>query len=224
MDTPKPPDASDPLSQPTRARLFDLLGSLKRAASTEELAELAAIHPNSVRLHLGRLSAAGLVERLLVPGARGRPHHEWRISPGARPAGAKPQAYEDLARWLAQLLADGRSEADEIEAAAEKIGRDLAPDRRSEGTAGGFETALAALGFQPRTRARGGRVVFRLGNCPYRAAVGKRQPVVCTLHRGLARGMIEALDPEARMTGFVAKDPRQAGCVIEIELPDAEAG
>ena len=76
---------------------------------------------------------------------------------------------------------------------------------------------LTALGFAPqRERARDGEVAFRLGNCPYRQAVRANQPVVCELHRGLTRGLLDRLQPSARLTGFVAHDPDQAGCLIEI--------
>jgi len=78
--------------------------------------------------------------------------------------------------------------------------------------------ALTALGFAPqRQRARTGRVVFRLGNCPYREAVRENQPVVCALHRGLTRGLLDQLNPAARLADFVPKDPDRAGCLIEVE-------
>src|SRR5690349_9325785 len=61
MDVPSP--AQDALAQPTRARLFALLGSLHRPAPTEELAERVGLHPNGVRVHLERLAEDGLVTR-----------------------------------------------------------------------------------------------------------------------------------------------------------------
>ena len=78
--------------------------------------------------------------------------------------------------------------------------------------------ALTALGFAPqRQPAKAGRVVFRLGNCPYRGAVRENQPVVCALHHGLTRGLLDQLDPTVRLTSFVPKDPERAGCLIEVE-------
>jgi len=77
---------------------------------------------------------------------------------------------------------------------------------------------LTALGFAPQ-REPGvmGRVVYRLGNCPYREAVRENQPVVCTLHRGLTRGLLDELEPSALLTKFVPEDPDRAGCLIEVE-------
>jgi predicted ArsR family transcriptional regulator len=77
---------------------------------------------------------------------------------------------------------------------------------------------LTALGFAPqRERREAGRVGFRLGNCPYREAVHENQPVVCALHRGLTLGLLDVLQPVARLTRFVAEDPDVAGCLIEVE-------
>jgi hypothetical protein len=61
-------------------------------------------------------------------------------------------------------------------------------------------------------------VRYVLGNCPYREAVAQNQPVICTLHRGITRGMLDRLDGTARLADFVAKDPYSAGCVIDVTL------
>ena len=77
---------------------------------------------------------------------------------------------------------------------------------------------LTALGFAPRRgRAKPGHVLFRLGSCPYREAVRENQAVVCALHEGLTRGLLDVLEPSARLTRFVPEDPERAGCVIELK-------
>ncbi len=77
---------------------------------------------------------------------------------------------------------------------------------------------LTALGFAPqREPSEPGRVVYRLGNCPYREAVRENQQVVCTLHRGLTRGVLDELEPSALLTKFIPEDPDRAGCLIEVE-------
>jgi predicted ArsR family transcriptional regulator len=81
---------------------------------------------------------------------------------------------------------------------------------------------LAALGFQPqRAETAGDRVTYRLRNCPYREAVRERQPLVCGLHRGITRGLLDALDPDTKLVGFVPRDPATAGCLIELRGPMA---
>ena len=207
MDPPSI-DSSDVLAQPTRARLFALLAELKRPAGTVELAERLALHPNGVRAHLERLEQAGLVRRGRERGVRGRPRDAWTIAPGARPGGERPAGYVDLGRWLARAIGRGPGRLRDLERAGRQIGRELAPRDARDGELA-LEATMAALGFEPHARSdRGGRVTHCLGNCPYREAVHENQPVVCALHRGITRGLLDVLLPDARLAGFVAPRPR----------------
>ncbi|MEA2658437.1 MAG: hypothetical protein QOF64_1028, partial [Candidatus Binatota bacterium] len=58
-----------------------------------------------------------------------------------------------------------------------------------------------------------------LGNCPYKVSVRESPEVVCTLHRGITAGLLAELDPKAKLTEFVPKDPERAGCLVGVELP-----
>jgi predicted ArsR family transcriptional regulator len=223
VDTPTP--AGDALAQPTRARLFALLSELRRPSSTEELAERLELHPNGVRTHLERLHEVGLVLRERERRPRGRPRDAWVISPDAQPGGDPPTGYAELARWLVRSLASVRTRVRDVEATGRQIGRELAaPD--ADGTAERrMHDVLVALGFQPeRDPVAHDRLTYRLRNCPYRDAVRERQPLVCGLHRGLTRGLLDTLDPKTKLVGFVPKDPDAAGCLIELRgrmAPDA---
>lgn len=214
MDLPSPPPAEDPLAQPVRAQLFGLLTGLRRPASTQELADTLGRHPNGVRAHLERLAAAGLVARVQVRRPRGRPRDEWSVAATARPGGDPPRAYAQLAAWLARAgAADGAA----IEAEGRRTGRELAPAAGHQGAREAVQHALAALGFQPRPETPAPRRVhFCLDNCPYRDAVRANQAVVCGLHRGITRGLLDALAPEASLERFVAHDPYEAGCRFEL--------
>jgi predicted ArsR family transcriptional regulator len=204
------------LAQPTRRRLFALLSDLGRSASTEELAEQLMLHPNGVRSHLQRLERAGLLIRRRVALPRGRPRDEWTISPDARPGGDPPQAYANLARWLARTIPVTPERLVEVEEAGRDVGHELAA-----GAAGSpaqvLGDVLAALGFQPEAEWHDGRFSCRLRNCPYRDSVRVNQDVVCTLHRGLTRGLLDRVAPTAKLARFVPHDPYRAGCEIEIE-------
>lgn len=205
------------LTQPTRARLFELLGELKRPAGTVELAEQLDLHPNGVRAHLERLEAEGLVERTRERRERGRPRDAWTIAPGARPGGQAPVGYADLGRWLARVIPVGPARLRQVERTGREIGRELAPRDAPDG-ARAMEATLTALGFQPQMADNAeGHVTVCLDNCPYRDAVRENQPVVCTLHRGITRGLLDVLMPESRLTDFVPRDPAQAGCLIELD-------
>jgi predicted ArsR family transcriptional regulator len=216
FDLPAVASVDDVLSQPTRARLFALLGELKRPAGTAELADRLELHPNGVRLHLERLERAGLVARARAHQARGRPPDAWTIAPDARPEGEAPRAYQDLGRWLARAMRSRSGGLRSVEATGRQIGRELAP-RGTQLDPDALETVLVTLGFQPTVTLReGDRLTFCLRNCPYRDAVRENQPVVCTLHKGITRGLLDVLDPNARLAGFVPHAPDEAGCLIEL--------
>ena len=116
---------------------------------------------------------------------------------------ASRRARDGCARWS---VPDGSSDA--------SSSRPAAAARPRSRWAGRSPPWASLLSVQPATA---GRVLFRLGNCPYREAVRENQPVVCALHRGLTRGLLDQLDPAARLADFVPKDPDRAGCLIEVE-------
>jgi predicted ArsR family transcriptional regulator len=216
IDQPLVTFADDALAQPTRARLFALLGELKRPVGTMELAKRLDLHPNGVRVHLDRLESAGLVARDRARQARGRPRDAWTIAPEARPGGNPPRAYTDLARWLARAMRSAPLGLRRVEATGREIGREIAP-RDGAGGEDALQTALVALGFQPRAQARtDDQLTVCVRNCPYRDAVPENQPVICTLHRGITQGLLDVLHPGAELTEFAPHDPDEAGCVIVI--------
>lgn len=224
MDSP--PRPQDALAQPTRARLFRVLGEMRRPAGTEELAERLALHPNGVRLHLERLLEAGLVARDRPRQARGRPRDMWSIAADAQPGGDPPQAYADLSRWLARAITPRGRSLRSIEITGRQIGRELAPPDGAASAEEKMHASLASLGFQPkRTLDRPATLTYKLCNCPYRDAVRENQEVVCTLHRGVTRGLLDVLAPETELVAFVPRDPDEAGCLIEVrgELADEAA-
>jgi predicted ArsR family transcriptional regulator len=222
MDVPVPTD--DVLAQPTRARLFSLLTELGRPVGTEELAERVGLHPNGVRVHLERLRDAGLIGRDRSRQPRGRPRDLWLVAPDAQPGGRPPQGYAQLGRWLTRLVSSGPSSLRKVEATGRQIGRELAPDGDAAAETK-MNATLTSLGFQPRREAhRTGVLTYRLCNCPYREAVRENPDVVCTLHRGLTRGLLDELDPAGTLAGFVARDPALGDCVINLRGELADQG
>ena len=208
----------DVLDLPLRRRLFAALTDLSRPATTQELAERVGRHHNSVRVQLGRLAEAGLLERRVVAQRRGRPRDLWAIAPDAAPSGQPPEALGQLSRWLARAIGD-QNDLASVEATGREIGRELADGVASDRLVpDGMLDALSALGFAPR-RDPGPTdgVRFILRNCPYREAVLQNQPVICGLHRGITRGLLDRHGPHARLAAFIPKDPFEAGCVVELD-------
>ncbi len=210
----------DALAQPTRAQLFALLGELRRPAGTDDLAQRLDLHPNGIRLHVERLEADGLVLRERERRARGRPRDTWSISPDAQPGGDPPTAYADLGRWLVRAISAGATSVRDVEAIGRQIGRELAPQADGGSAEARIHGVLVAMGFQPSRRLDdGGTLTYCLANCPYRDAVRERQSVVCGLHRGITRGLLDGVDPKTKLSAFVPKDPDIAGCEITLRGP-----
>lgn len=208
----------DVLAQPTRARLFARLAALGRPAGSDELAAELGLHSSGVRVHLERLRQAGLLTRERIRGPRGRPRDGWQLAADAPPAGQPPDAYRQLARWLARSIPPRPARLRETERAGRELGRGLAPRGAATDPQQTLGRALTALGFAPRrARKNGAGVEFRLRSCPYAEAVKENQPVVCALHRGLTLGLLDELDPSARLLRFVPEDPDRAGCLIEVQ-------
>jgi len=219
MDVPPTLQPDDVLRQPTRARLFALLRELARPVATEELAGRLGLHRSGIRVHLERLQAAGMVDRHRLPQPRGRPRDGWSISAEAQPGGERPDAYRELAGWLAASVPARPVRLRELEAAGRRLGRQLTADTSALPLEQRLHAAFAALGFQPRGQpAAPGRMSFALGNCPYRTAVRANQPAICTLHRGLTQGLLDTLAPHAALRTFEPRDPDRAGCLIEIDV------
>jgi predicted ArsR family transcriptional regulator len=160
---------------------------------------------------------AGLVARSRAPQARGRPRDAWTIAPDARPGGAPPSAYADLGRWLARAISARPGRLRDLEATGRDIGRELAPRCVDLDGVQALEATLIALGCQPHAEPGSGELMtYRLGNCPYRDAVRENHEAVCTLHRGITRGLLDVLQPHVKLAGFVPRDPDAAGCLIEL--------
>jgi len=216
IDLPAAAGPDDALSQPTRARLFALLAGTGRPATTAELADRLGLHPNGVRTHLDRLERAGLIARDRAQQPRGRPPDAWTIAPDARPGGRAPTAYQDLGRWLARALKARPAGLRGVESTGRQIGQELAPERAITHP-DAVQSALTGLGFQPIVILRDdNRLTLRLRNCPYRAVVRENQPAICALHKGITRGLLDVLQPHAKLQNFVPHDPDKAGCEIEL--------
>lgn len=174
-----------------------------------------------MRIQLERLEEAGLVARSRARQPRGRPRDAWTIAPAARPGGAAPRAYADLGRWLARALPSRSGAQPDVEEVGRTIGRELAPrDAAPDGDP--LAATLSALGFQPSVEPNDGARSYCLGNCPYLDAVRQNPELICTLHRGITRGLLEVLGPQIELVDFVPRDPDTAGCRIELAAVGGE--
>lgn len=204
------------LAQPTRAQLFAAIRDLGGEATTEQLARELGLHVNGVRRHLDLMHSGGLLARTRRKHGRGRPRDVWSIAAAADGADRPEESYADVARWLARSIPIAPESLRQVEETGRAVGRELA-DEDDASLSAGVERAFSALGFKPVIRAGAGDTLScELGNCPYRASARENADVVCRLHRGMTEGLIEQLDPTARLSSFEPHDPDEAGCRFEV--------
>jgi predicted ArsR family transcriptional regulator len=184
--------AASTLTRP-RAALLEALREQPDPVAVGALAVLTGRHPNTLREHLDRLVAAGLVVRhAAIPHGRGRPAWLYEAL-GPRPTA---EDYPELAASLAWSLGSQEKDATaQAREAGRRWGRDLSRERgaaprpsieeaRTEAVA-----LLGDLGFIPEIDESVSRV--RLTRCPLLQAAHVNRDVVCTLHVGLVQGALE---------------------------------
>lgn len=221
MTAPRPTQDA----RPTRRAIVEMLGSSPGGMTTAELARALGLHPNGVRKQLKALIRDGSVgAEQVVSGRRGRPAVRYRAADERREAAAAQR----LAALLVELVGEMGSDESRVEDFGRRQATRLATTR--DGRAALLDL-LTTMGFSPRETtgagdSRDGRLDVVLGHCPFAGAVnaaGGR--LVCVLHRGLSRGLVE-LTPTGRLTAFEIQRPETAGCRISAEglQPPALAG
>jgi predicted ArsR family transcriptional regulator len=183
--------------------------------SLAALADSTGLHVNTLRDHLEALVATGAVSRRPArPLGRGRPAWLY-LADGPDPA---PRTeYAGLAIALAEGLEHGSTApGDEAVRAGESWGRALAgevvgaTDGRTR-----VVRVLERMGFAPR-QPPGGEI--RLTRCPLLQAARAHQDVVCGVHLGVVRGVLEAAgeaDTPAQLRPFA----QPGACVLTIDAP-----
>lgn len=201
------------LAHPRRVQVLELLRAARDGLDVTELARRSGLHPNTIRAHLDKLTAAELVVGVPVrDGGRGRPSIRYRAT----------EPDEDGYRLLSSMLATALSTGDHdgpapaAEAAGRRWGQQLTQVPDPEATAEQQLTAPEAvtvlfdrLGFAPA--GDGDRIVLHA--CPYRDLAEQHPDVICGLHLGLLRGALDVhgtsgdhawLDPFVTPTRCVA--------------------
>jgi predicted ArsR family transcriptional regulator len=200
----------------TRTAIIELLGASPGGMTTAELARALGIHPNGVRKQLQALLRDGSVgaERE-VSGRRGRPAVRYRAADERREAAAGQR----LASLLVELIGEMGPDESQVEEFGRRQAARLATTR--DGRAA-LLNLLTTMGFSPRETtgaraSREGRLEVVLGHCPFAGAVkAAGGELVCVLHRGLSRGLVE-MTPTGRLTAFEIHRPDTAGCRIAAE-------
>jgi predicted ArsR family transcriptional regulator len=216
-------------SSAVRRRLLDLLCDTGTPHDAHELARVVDLHVTTVRFHLDILRRAGLVEAASQPRAgAGRPRTVYTATPDGQ-APQAPSGYEMMTGLLASHLDDdptarsvraeraGLAWAATFPAPPAEESSDLAAgsDRAAERVTGLF----AELGFDPELTIQATQAQVRLRACPFLKAALAHPEVICSVHRGLLRGMLTRFGAPAAAARL---DPFVEPHVCLISLPTAQ--
>ena len=196
------------LAEPARRALYEHVLSSTDAVSREQAAEALSMPPHSVKFHLDKLVAAGLLEveyRRLTgrsgPGA-GRPAKLYRRSDREVALSVPPRRYDLAGQVLAEAVDRAAREDVPVATLVQRVARDVG---RELGTASvpsledvGDDLARTAEvleqhGYQPRTVER----EMCLTNCPFDRLVADHTELVCGLNLALVEGVLDGLEATA---------------------------
>lgn len=181
------------------ARLLIVEALVERPLLISDLVHLTGLHRNTVRAHLARLEAAGVVEReRRDPIGRGRPATSYRLRATFAASGAEQRL---LIGALVRLLAGAYDDRAEEHALHEGYlaGRQLATahgPRSIQRALSDVVQILRDLAFSPALTQGRGVTRIALRNCPF--AVSPDDPrggIICAFHLGLIRGVVEGSGP-----------------------------
>lgn len=163
------------------------------------MAEVLAVHPNTVRFHLDLLEAAGAVERSdLRSGGRGRPSAVYSATPVTAWLGRRDPVL------LCRILIDGTAgrTAEGVGVDVQEAGRRWGKERSTGAAPGAVREAISRhldeTGFEPMEEPGAdfgnGQTRIALHNCAFADLVSTHQESVCSLHAGMLEGVREAVD------------------------------
>ncbi len=185
---------------PTRSRVLALLQDVHEPLTAAVTGARLGLHVNSARFHLDALAESGLVEREREErGTPGRPrllYSATSTTPGVARRSYRLLA-EILTTFLANQLPDPSASAEQ---AGEAWGRYLTPPAEPCGRPGKPESLdrlvgeLDRIGFDSRVVDEPGSLRLEVSHCPFLEVAEGHNEVVCSVHRGLIRGILEQID------------------------------
>ena len=214
------PDTGPPLGQ-SRARILGLLRAGDAPLGVREVADRTGLHQNTARFHLDALADAGLATRQARPRATpGRPCVAYRATANGGASGER--RYRLLAEMLTAMIAGVMPGPGEAAAeAGRQWGRYLTEQPAPYQSAGADEAiarliaTMAEIGFAPEVVEDGDGYQLRLRQCPFREVAESHQDVVCKLHLGLMRGVLDQM--RAPVTADQVRPfAEPSGCIAHI--------
>lgn len=212
------------LSSPVRRAIVEALRDesvladpAAQGLTAAQLAEHLGLHVTTVRFHLDQLEKAGLVvSHFTTVFGVGRPRKVYAAAARSSPPADNASHLQLLAGLLTESFGSGATPA---EAGEEWVRAHLQlPDDGPATTPGAWLTKVGRLvdvlhdwGYEPElSTADGGRSCrVELAHCPFMDLARANSAVVCGIHEGLLRGVLEQQgehDVEVELLPFVGPD------------------
>ena len=220
------------LSSAVRRRIVDTLANLPPVADDEsalrpaaglsahDLADHLALHVTTVRFHLDQLVAGGLLTAHFEhrTGA-GRPRKLYAVATGSLESVPSEESFRMLSELLVESFRtgpDGRQLTPEEAGArwgGERADREQLDTSTREpartagqwlGKIGLMVDLLREWGYVPEVSTTGGGRTARVSlyDCPFLDLAEANTAVVCGIHRGLIRGVMQSLGEESTQVGL----------------------
>ena len=204
------------LGDNTRYAIYLELARSPLPMSTADIAQSLDLHVNTVRPHLERMREIGLLDvEPFASGGVGRPQNRYRLSQEAPSLGLEPPAYPLAARLLLGVAAAaGASAEDAVDIGRAQGGEDFARFGSEGGCVNGLLGRQSALGFDPAMVESDGSVTVAFTRCAFADLAQANPAVVCSLHRGLVEGFVEAAGEQV-VTDFRTLVDRD-GCQVDL--------
>jgi len=181
------------LGDNTRYAIYLELARSSAPLATAQIADTLGLHANTVRPHLDRMREVGLLDVITeAQGSVGRPQHRYSLAADAPSLGFEPPAFPVLARMLLRLAATAEVPASDAVEAGREQGATAAQVRRAGTCAEALTHELATLGFDPESVVDDDGATIAFTRCPFRELAEANPDLVCSLHRGLVEGFVDA--------------------------------
>lgn len=186
------------LGDNTRYAIYLELVRSARPLTTSEIADVLALHPNTVRPHLDRMRDVGLVAvEASGRGDVGRPQHRYSLADGAPSLGLEPPVLPVLARMMLSMVERLGGTGDDAFAVGEDEGRARAGSYRSAPSClEAVVSDLDRLGFDPVVSDDPDdpdAAVVAFAHCPFGELAQRHPDLVCRLHHGMVAGFVETM-------------------------------
>ena len=194
-------DLTSALGDPTRRAVYIAVREAGEPLTTAKVAALFDIHPNVARHHLDRLATDGYVRvsEDTKPSGAGRPAKTYEPTTKEVSVHFAPRRFEMLTEMLFEVLE--QLQPANVSEVAEEVGRNYGERLAAEigaPTDPGYDeavqavaTAMTGLGFSVDPDIEGQRLLTT--HCPFGETATNHPEVICSLDRGIVKGLFGAL-------------------------------